>query len=84
LGPEGTQVFLTFYGTGLRAHVQPVTAVIGGFATPVTAAVAQGQFVGLDQINVGPVPRDLIGKGEVNVIFNVDGQASNTVTVNIQ
>ncbi len=84
LGPVGTQVFLTFYGTGLRSHVQPVTATIGGLAVPVTAAVAQGQFAGLDQINVGPLPRELAGRGQVDVVFDVDGQLTNPVTVSIQ
>jgi uncharacterized protein (TIGR03437 family) len=84
LGPEGTQVFLTIYGTGLRAHAEPVTATLGGLSVPVLAAVAQGQFAGLDQINVGPLPRELAGRGDVDLLFNVDGQIPNAVTVRIQ
>ncbi len=84
LGAPGTQVYLTFYGTGLRAHASPVTATIGGLDVPVLAAVAQGQFAGLDQINVGPLPAALAGRGEVNVNFLVDGRATNPVTVSIR
>lgn len=84
LGAAGTQVYLTFYGTGLRAHAGPVTATIGGLDVPVLAAVAQGQFAGLDQINVGPLPAALARRGEVNVNFLADGRATNTVTVNIR
>ena len=42
--------------------------------------VAQGQFAGLDQVNIGPLPRTLAGRGEVNLYVTVDGNRSNTVT----
>ena len=44
----------------------------------------QGQFVGLDQINIGPLPRSLAGRGEVNVVLTADAKQANPVTVNIQ
>jgi hypothetical protein len=50
----------------------------------VLAAVAQGQFQGLDQINIGPLPKSLVGAGEVPVLFNFDGKLTNFVTVNIK
>jgi uncharacterized protein (TIGR03437 family) len=84
LGPPGSQVYLIFYGTGLRAHLTPVTATIGSLSVPVLAAGDQLQFAGLDQINVGPLPASLAGRGNVNVIFQVDGRPTNTVTVNIK
>ena len=40
-------------------------------------------YAGLDQVNVG-LPLTLRGSGEVNVVLTVDGQTSNTVTINIQ
>lgn len=80
----GTQVYLIFYGTGLRNHRAPVAASIGGVSVPVLAAIAQGQYAGLDQINVGPLPSSLIGKGEVTVVFNIDGALTNPVTVAIK
>jgi uncharacterized protein (TIGR03437 family) len=50
----------------------------------VLSASAQSQFVGLDQVNVGPLPSTLAGKGNSNVVLQVDGRTSNAVTVNIQ
>ena len=85
LGAEADQVFLTLYGTGIRGRssLAGVTCRIGGVDAPVVFADAQGGFVGLDQVNVR-VPRILAGRGEVDLVLTVDGQATNTVRVNIQ
>jgi hypothetical protein len=40
--------------------------------------------VGEDQVNIGPLPQALAGKGTVNIILTADGQQANIVTVNIQ
>ena len=84
LGPEGDQVFLLLFGTGVRGFSSQVTVVVGGENVPVLGAVPQGQFVGLDQINAGPLPRSLVGRGEVGITMTVDGKTANTVSVNIQ
>ena len=86
LGATTDQVYLSLYGTGVRgfSSLSAITVTIGGIAVPVTAAVAQSQFVGLDQVNVGPLPRTLAGMGNSNVVLRVDGRTSNAVTVNIQ
>jgi len=81
LGPEGEQVFLLLFGTGVRNFSGAVEATIGGVAIPVLGAVAQGAFVGLDQVNLGPIPRSLIGSGEVEIILTVDGVEAAAVTV---
>ena len=81
LGSEGTQVFLLLFGTGIRAFGQSVTATVGGVPVPVLGAVPHGVFVGLDQINIGPIPRSLIGRGDVEVVITVDGIPSNPVIV---
>lgn len=44
---------------------------------------AQGEFVGLDQVNV-LIPRELIGAGEAEVRLTVDGQPLNVVTIRVQ
>jgi len=84
IGGAGDQLFLLFFGTGIRGNSQSVTATIGGVELPVQAAVAQGEFAGLDQINAGPVPRTVAGRGELDVVFTVDGRRANTVRVNIR
>ena len=83
LGPEGDQVFLLLFGTGVRGFSSQVTATVGGESVPVLGAVPQGEFVGLDQINIGPLPRSLAGRGEVNILLTADGKPANTVTVNV-
>ncbi|MBI1356477.1 MAG: hypothetical protein GC160_19210 [Acidobacteria bacterium] len=53
---EGEQRYLVVFGTGLRAWVAEPTATLGGVEVPVLAAQAQGEFAGLDQVNLGPLP----------------------------
>jgi uncharacterized protein (TIGR03437 family) len=85
LGAAGDVVVVTFFGTGLRKNsaLTNVKASVGGVDAPVLFAGAQGQFVGLDQINV-QIPVSLRGKGDAQVVFTIDGQTSNTVTINIR
>ncbi len=84
LGPEGDQVFLLLFGTGVRGFTSQVTATVGGETVPVLGAVPLGEFVGLDQINIGPLPRSLVGRGEVTILLTADGKPANTVTVNVR
>ncbi|MBX3276739.1 MAG: hypothetical protein KF868_01930 [Acidobacteria bacterium] len=81
-GPEGDQIFLVLYGTGFRNNsgTAGATASLGGEASQVLFAGAQGGFVGLDQANL-TLSRELAGRGVVNVSFTVDGEVANTVTV---
>ena len=83
LGPPGDQIFLLLAGTGIRGFTSAVTASIEGIGIPVLGAVPQGEFVGLDQVNIGPLPRNT-PKGNINLVLTVDGRETNTVTVNIQ
>jgi len=82
LGSSGDQIYLELYGTGLRGG--SATATVGGVNVPVIGPVPQGQFIGLDQINLGPLPRTLAGRGEVEIALMVAGQPSNVVTVTIR
>ena len=87
LTPASDRIFLILFGTGFRRHSpNPVQATIGGTKVPVTYAGPVSGDVGLDQINIGPLPQSLAGtgKGDVNVVIVVDGVPANTVTVNFQ
>jgi len=83
LGPEGQQVFLILFGTGVR-NGSFVTATLGGQEVPVHDYRDHPSFVGLDQINLGPLPRSLAGAGTVDVKITVDGVESNSGTVAVQ
>ena len=85
LGPESDQVFLVLFGTGLRGRGKKsaVSVTIGGEPVEVQFSGPQGEFVALDQVNVGPLPRSLIGRGELDVALTVDDKQANIVTVTI-
>ncbi|MBI3427717.1 MAG: PKD domain-containing protein [Acidobacteria bacterium] len=85
LGPATEQVFLLLFGTGIRFNsgLAAVTSRIGGVNAEVTFAGAQGSLVGLDQINQR-LPRNLAGRGEVEIVLTVDGHPANTVRVGIK
>ncbi len=80
-----TPVILTLYGTGIRnrSSLSNVKVTINGTSVPVLYAGPQPDYEGLDQVNVA-LMLNLRGSGESNVVVTVDGQASNTVTVNIK
>lgn len=74
----GDQVYLVLYGTGLRGG--PATATVGGVQVPVAGPVAQGQYQGLDQINLGPLPLR-IGYGQKQIVIRQGADLANIVTV---
>jgi uncharacterized protein (TIGR03437 family) len=80
-----TPIYVTFYGTGIRnrGSLANVTATINGMSVPVLYAGPTPGFAGLDQVNVALIP-GLRGSGESLVVLKVDGQTSNTVTINVQ
>ncbi len=86
LGAPSDRVYLSLYGTGVRGRssLAAVDVKIGGSSMPVLYAGPQGQLEGLDQINVGPLPRTLQGSGEVTVTLAVDGQPANVTTVSFR
>ncbi|MDX2041276.1 MAG: hypothetical protein SF097_08505 [Acidobacteriota bacterium] len=85
LGAETDRFFLLLFGTGIRGRSQPsaVRVRVGGIDAPVLFAGAQGEYAGLDQVNV-ELPRSLKGRGDISVACNVDGSGSNAVTVNVK
>ncbi len=86
LGPSGDEVYLILYCTGVRnrSSLNNVMVTIGGTPVSVLYAGATPGYEGLDQINAGPLPRVLIGRGMVDVVVTVDGKVANTVKVIIK
>jgi len=85
LGPEGDQVYLLLFGTGIRNGLPTgfVRATIGGIDAPVLFAGAQGQFPGVDQVNI-QIPRSLAGRGLVDLVLKVRSLEANTVRIAIR
>jgi uncharacterized protein (TIGR03437 family) len=73
---------VTLYATGIRG-AQTVRAFVAGQSVTLLYAGAQGQFQGLDQINLA-LPASLAGTGEASVYVVADGKTSNMTTINIQ
>lgn len=86
LGVETDQVYLILYGTGIRgvASASDVVVEIDGQTIPVTYAGPQPEYTGLDQVNVGPLPRSLAGRGEREIIMTANGHRVSRVTVTFQ
>ncbi len=83
-GPEGEQVFLVLFGTGLRGRsaLTNASAKLGGIESELLFIGAQGS-AGLDQVNLR-LPRSLVGRGDVDLVLTVDGRNANTVRFNIK
>jgi len=73
-------VYLLLFGTGIRnrTSLTGVSITMGGMNFPIDYAGPQGQFVGLDQVNV-PLSHALAGRGAVDVVLTVDSKPANTV-----
>jgi uncharacterized protein (TIGR03437 family) len=84
-GQPGDQLIVSLYGTGIRNNsgLSHAFASIGAVRATILYAGPQGQFPGLDQINV-MVPPALAGAGEVPVVVTLDGQTANPVTINVK
>lgn len=89
LGPDAgaatDQVFLLLFGTGIRnrSSLSTVTANIGGINAEVLYAGMQGDFAGLDQVNIR-LQRSLIGRGDVSIQLNVEGKTANPLQIKVK
>lgn len=82
-GAAADQVYLLLYGTGFR-RARSVAVTVGGVSVPVLFAGASTEFHGLDQANIGPLPRSLAGRGAVNVALTADGLPANGTTISFR
>ncbi|HWB84036.1 MAG TPA: FG-GAP-like repeat-containing protein [Bryobacteraceae bacterium] len=77
-------VYLLVFGTGIRGAPQSQVSVqVGSMKLAPAFSGAQGQFPGLDQINV-QLPASLKGSGDVTLSVTAAGQNSNTAHLTIQ
>jgi uncharacterized protein (TIGR03437 family) len=80
VGTGQTETYLLLFGTGIRNRraVTDVTATIDGVSVPVDYAGEQGQFLGLDQVNLVLSP-EFAGRGTVDLSITVNSRPANTV-----
>jgi uncharacterized protein (TIGR03437 family) len=81
-GTGTDRIFLAIYGSGIRG-ASTVTATLRGQDVPVLYAGPQG-IAGLDQVNIGPLPRSLAGRGSVTILLTADGLTANAVQASFQ
>jgi len=84
-GEESDRLFLVLFGTGWRnrSSLAGVEIKIDGVAVPSLYAGAQGNLLGVDQINL-ELPRNMAGRGEVEISVKVDGVSANAVKVHFK
>ena len=85
VGEESDKTYLLLFCSGLRGRKQlsSVSVKIGSTTLPVVYAGPQGDFDGLDQVNV-LLPRNLQGSGEVRLVLSAEGFDANQVRVAFQ
>lgn len=77
-------VHVTLYGSGFsRAEASSVRLLVDSLPVPVTFAGEQGEFPGLDQINAGPLPTELAGRGLVDVEVRIGSLHSNRLQLRL-
>jgi uncharacterized protein (TIGR03437 family) len=87
--PDGTPVEISagntiaLFGTGLRFKSGDVTATAGGVTATPSFVGAQGTLIGLDQVNL-TIPQGMAGKGEMDLVFTVDGKMTNAVKIKVK
>ncbi|MBM3787959.1 MAG: hypothetical protein FJW30_26725 [Acidobacteria bacterium] len=77
-------VYLSLFGTGISNSRSKPAVAIGGVAIPVAAETPLSEFPGVDQINIGPIPRTLAGRKNAPVVLEIDGVKSNGVQVSFE
>lgn len=85
LGPEGERVFLVLFGTGFRrrSSLENLLVTADGLQLLVSYAGAQGELVGVDQVNA-ELGRELKGRGEVRLQMLIDNRTSNRVIIRVK
>ncbi len=78
-------VVVSFFGTGVRnrSSLANVSCKIGGLDAAVLFAGVQYNRAGPDRLDVR-LPKELQGRGDVTVVFTIDGWSTNPVTIRIQ
>jgi uncharacterized protein (TIGR03437 family) len=82
LGSDSDLLFLALYGSGF-ASAASVAARIDGVEVPI-AFFGPRNTIGGGQVNLGPLPRSLIGRKDARIELFFDGVPANVVTVSFE
>lgn len=74
---------IVLFATGMRFKSGEVTATAGGVTGSPSFVGAQGSLLGVDQINL-TIPQSMAGKGEMDLVFSVDGKQTNPVKIKVK
>jgi uncharacterized protein (TIGR03437 family) len=81
---ESGQVYLQLFGTGIRGCSSDARILVGSTALPALSTGPQGQYPGLDQVNV-QLLATLAGTGETDVALHLNcGRSSTPVRIHIR
>lgn len=85
-GAESEQLYLIVFGSGFRGRssLQNTPVTLGGAALETLYAGPSPDFVGLDQANLGPIPRSLMGIKGAQLLMTVDTKPANIVTLSFK
>lgn len=78
--PPDSETFLLLFGTGIRFHTLKPAATINGVPAEVVYSNMQGEFVGLDQVNVR-VPTELLGTGRQELVLRIGTSQAKPVII---
>lgn len=78
------QTFLSLFGTGISSSPATPAVRVGDVAVPVQSVTPLPEFLGLDQVNIGPLPASLSGMSNTPITITVDGATANEVVVSFQ
>ncbi|MCZ2152402.1 MAG: hypothetical protein LC114_00640 [Bryobacterales bacterium] len=78
-GADGQELFLVLYGTGFPSGPEMPAVYIDGEPVPVEYCGPQGQYIGLDQVNLR-VPPSFRNTGIRTIQMEYKGPRSNAVT----
>lgn len=82
LGEAGDSLVVTLFGTGWR-RAETMTATVDGRAAQILFTGAQPEVPGLDQANIR-IPKEVAGRGEVDIVVIADGNAGNGGRISIR
>lgn len=82
LGKPSDKNILVLYGSGIR-NASKANVLFDAKASGVEFFGPQGQFAGLDQVNV-KIPASMAGRGDVDIVLRADAQESNRLIIRIK